>query len=204
MNASLCVWRLCTIDWSALGIWISAGAELLVALVILYEVEQQRRSSFLEEASQIEPFDERTSIFAAFLDASGTTASEKSEAFCESLWKDPTLRKKCDRQIVLFTRLGHLLTPRLFSWIVSNESILGWFPQSAAILWLILRPYIQERRRRSGRWWAKEFERFVAASVDFLFRNGVETLQMYHPERSNSLFPISKEELRRIQTEISG
>jgi hypothetical protein len=180
------------------------GAEALVALVILYEVEQHRRSNFLEEASRSDPFDARTEIYQTFLETEGATAEAKSDAFCQSLWGNPHLRTKCDRQIVFFNRLGHLLTPRLISWIVSNEPILQWFPQSVVILWLILRPYIQERRRRAGRWWARQFEQFVLASVSFLLRNGEGTLEMYHPQRRDLKLDISKQELRSILGQLKG
>ncbi len=188
-----------SVDWSAVGIWVSAFAEGAVAFVILYEVEQHRRSSFLEEASRIEPFKERVQIYSVFLESEGSTLEAKSKAFCDSLWENPELREKCDRQIVLFNRLGHLLTPRPISWVVRNESIFQWFPQSVALLWLILRPYIAERRRRAGKWWARQFEDFVLASVNFLLRNGVGTLEMYHPSRRDLGLNVSREELRQMK-----
>jgi hypothetical protein len=193
----------CRIDWSAVGIWLGAGAEVLVALVILYEVEQHRRSSFLEEASRDEPFKGRKEIYAKFLETEdGLTIREKSEVFCRSLWDNDDLRTECDKQMVLFNRLGHLLTPRPISWIVSNDSILQWFPQSAVLLWLILSPYIDERRKRAGPWWAKQFEEFVLASVNFLLCNGAAPLEMYHPRKRDVRLDVGKEELREMQRKL--
>ncbi len=196
---------LCAVDWASLGIWVGAAMEFLVALVILYEVEQHRRSSFLEEASRDERLREREEIYGLFLDAEGATVETKSEAFCRSLKDNRALRTSCDRQLVLFNKLGYLLTPPPISWFVSNESLLQWFPQSVAILWLILTPYIQERRRRFGKWWAKQFSRLTAESVKFLLSQGVQTLEMYHPNQHDSPgLTISKEHLERVQREISG
>ncbi len=203
MNPGNRLWEMCTIDWAALGIWVGAAMELCVALVILYEIEQHRRSSFLEEASSEQLFKDRQDIYKVFLEAEGTTVEAKSEAFCESLWHNHELRTKCDRQLVLFNKLGYLLAPPPISWIVSNESILQWFPQSVAILWLILTPYITERRKKNGQWWAKQFSDYTAASVSFLLRNGVQILEMFHPDRSD--FPgltIGKDQLQAIQRQL--
>ena len=194
----------CVIDWSALGIWAGAAMEFAVALVILYEVEQHRRSSFLEQASREERFSEREEIYRLFLESEGTTVEEKSEAFCRSLWDKPELRSKCDRQLVLFNKLGYLLTPPPINLLVSNESILQWFPQSVAILWLILTPYIRERRKRAGRWWAKQFSDYTYASVKFLLSQNVETLEMFHPQHDDVHLKISKAQLDGIRRQTRG
>jgi len=177
--------------------------EFLVALAILYEVEQHRRSSFLEDASQDTRFSEREEIYQLFLEAEGTTVDEKSEAFCCSLWANPDLRGKCDRQLVLFSKLGHLLNPRPISWVMRNKSVLQWFPQSVVILWLILAPYICERRKRAGKWWAKPFSDFTAASVKFLLGQRDQPLQMFD-RRGNVALEIPRERLEKIEMQIKS
>jgi hypothetical protein len=195
---------LCEIDWTTVGIWVSAAMELAVAVVILYEVEQHRRAGFLEEASREEHLKEKRDIYSLFLETAGTTADEKSEAFCRSLWERPDLRSKCDTQLVLFNKLGYLLTPRPISWVVSNESVLQWHPQSVVLLWLILAPYIQKRREKLGKWWAGRFENYTEASVKFLLSESVEHLEMYHPERSDTRLTINKDELQELLRSIRG
>jgi hypothetical protein len=103
------------VDWASIGIWVSAAMELAVALVILYEVEQHRRASFLEEASREEHLKEKREIYKLFLETEGATVEAKTEEFCRSLWDNPDLRGKCDTQLVLFNKLGYLLTPRPIS-----------------------------------------------------------------------------------------
>lgn len=174
----------CTIDWSALGIWIGAAMEGVVAFVILYEVEQHRRSAFLEQATGEEMFKQRRDIYGEFLALNSTSLEERSEAFRKLLWVKPDLRDKCDRQIVLFSKLGELLTPKPISWVISNKSVLQWFPHSVVILWVILNPYIQERRKNLGEWWAKSFSDFTGACVQSL----LSRVGHVHRRRQNRLY----------------
>ena len=58
--------------------WIAAVGELLIAGVIVLELEENRRDKFLAEVAQMESYESRGRVYSSFYGTEGNTAAEKS------------------------------------------------------------------------------------------------------------------------------
>jgi len=129
------------VEWEILLTGIFAGImELLVAFVIFFEVEESRKNNFLGEATERTLFEARAQIYEAYAALQAPSLEERSKLFCDQLSSNTELRRVCDQQLVMFSRLGVMLE----SWLsrLGQKSLLEWFPHSAIILWIILEPYV--------------------------------------------------------------
>src|SRR5579872_2569405 len=150
--------------------WCVFVAEILVALVIYLELSHTRSSSFLEKATNEEANHDRSEIYSKFLELPGSRQT-KSEAFCEMILKteNATLKRKCERQIALFSELGFSTRKPLWSWRGRWENrLVSLLPHPTVYMWVILRPYILKRRADTGPWYAGPFLSFSLRSVDFV------------------------------------
>jgi len=144
---------------------LSVLAELLVAWVIFYELEAGRLDSFLSDAGDLT--DERNKIYKAFCGlpqpGPGKTRSVAFAEYLESS-EDGCLLDACYKNIRLFNRIGARL-PKLWS---LRRTPLDW--HVAAVMWMILGPYVDKRRDESGRSYAESFLMYALASTGRLLK----------------------------------
>ena len=120
----------------------TVGAELLVALVIYYEVEEHRASTFMGEIQGDLAYTQRANVYDKYSGLSGTTLTEKAEEFRKIIWQDPYLREICDSQWTYFNRLRYSVRQSLFHRRIAST----WFPQVSVSFWCMTAPYLRERQ----------------------------------------------------------
>jgi hypothetical protein len=141
--------------------WVTALGEIAIAGVIVLEMQVNRRDPFLTEAAKIEHYRARGRVYAAIYDTVGDTTAEKREAFCKRIWKErdqdlrsedreqeSSLKDSCEQQIVLFGRLEQIRRRALFF----GRDYVELFPHAVVMFWIMVGPYIEERRRMTGDW----------------------------------------------------
>jgi hypothetical protein len=150
---------------TAIG-WATVLAEVFVGCVIYLELEQNRRTAFLEKATNEDANQDRREIYKTFLAMQGVaTLDERSAAFvrlmlstpAETVNGEPTLKKRCDRQIALFNNLGITVG----EWYSRSAPLVKIFPHAAIYIWIVLHPYIIQRREDTGDWLAKPLLEFT-------------------------------------------
>lgn len=184
-----------------LGEWIGAGAELLVAFVILWELEEHRRSSFHDEAADSESYEARGEVYEEFFQTKANSIAEKSEAFCAQLWKEKWLKRRCEEHIVPFSRLGQIRRYSLFF----KTDYLELFPHTVVLFWIMLEPYITVRRRLTGKWWATDFMKLTFDCLGFLLKDPDATLSFYDSDRTKANdIVITRTELVRLKEGLAN
>jgi hypothetical protein len=188
--------------------WLTALGELAIAVVIWWEMEENRRERFQTEAAKIQNYEDRGRIYAAYYDTAGASIRQRSEEFCRRIWREQNaaegevdLKTSCERQIVLFNRLGQISRRALFY----KNDYLKLFPHAVVLFWIMLGPYIAERRAMTGNWWASDFEELTRECLKFLFKadaNAHLTLYDRNRERGEDL-TIPTTQLRDLQAELS-
>jgi hypothetical protein len=183
--------------------WVTAGSELLIAAVIFLELEEGRRDKFLAEAANMENYIDRGKIYAAFYDTDGDSIGDRSKRFCERIWKrekeDIELKKSCERQIVLFNRLGQI---RRHAWLFKDDYV-KLFPHAVVLFWIMVEPYIEERRAMTGGWWGRDFEQLTRKCLRFLLKDTDARLYLYDEDRSRKKdLEIPTNELRRLEKKL--
>src|SRR6266436_4774153 len=113
----------------------TAACEFLIAFVIWWEMEVNRREGFLARAAEFENYEDRGKIYQAFYYTSGESIQDKSREFCKRIWNDTNgdidLKKSCERQIVLFGRLGQI---RRRAWVYKRDYV-KLFPHAVILFW---------------------------------------------------------------------
>lgn len=158
------------------GEWHSMGtvlAELLIAAVIYYEVEETRIAAFLKDALG-KPYEERRTVYEAFTKMEGATLKEKASAFTKHLWKNRDLRAICDFQLTYFSQAHFLVRGSLFHRKLVSE----WFPQVTVRVWAMLSDYAKDSERLAIRA-ARELAADVVDSVGVLNKTGITTLAIH-------------------------
>ncbi len=185
--------------------WASATGEFVIAFVIFLELEVGRRDGFLKEAAQMENYEDRGKIYAAFYNTDGGSTEDKSKRFCERFWKreseDVNLKESCERQIVLFNRLGQI---RRHAFLYRSDYI-KLFPHAVVLFWIMVEPYIEKRRTMTGEWWARDFEELTKNCLSFLLRNLKGGLTLYDGDRGvKKDFVIRMAELVLLKQKLSS
>lgn len=183
--------------------WVTAVGEVLIGAVIFLELEETRRDKFLSEAANMVNYEDRGKIYSAFYDTNGESMEERSKRFCERIWnrekEDVRLKKTCERQIVLFNRLGQI---RRHAWLFKDDYI-KLFPHAVVLFWFMVEPYIQQRRAMTGDWWARDFEQLTKRCLQFLLKTPDVKLYLYDSDRSRKKdFGIKTNELRRLEEKL--
>jgi hypothetical protein len=157
---------------------ISAIAEVLVAWVIYYELEGGRLDQFLSDSDSY--VEDRQRIYRAFCGLGDISLKEKREAFKELLERgeDEKLRSSCHQVIRLVSRIGARL-PRIW-WL--KRTPVDW--HVAALLWIVLGPYVEERRQEAGPTYAESFVRYALASTKRLLAQRRDTWIIRDPDRT--------------------
>ena len=188
--------------------WATVLAEVFVGCVIYLELEQNRRTDFLEKATQEEANQDRREIYKTFLAMEGvTTLDERSAAFvrlmlstpAETVNNQPTLKKRCDRQIALFNNLG-ITVGEWYSW---SAPLVKIFPHAAIYIWIVLHPYIIQRRQDTGDWLAKPLLQFTLKCVTFVLSQSYDRGLHLRPGDGHDGLRISRTDLKKVEKQLS-
>jgi hypothetical protein len=138
------------------GTILAVSGELVVAIVIYLEIENQRLDRFIETAFTGDFYESRRRLFGT---ATGLTATMDAQwpsvrkikslrkGFQEAMAANPDLRHQFTRQIGLFDRIGGAL-PAL---PLQRARARRWFPHTAVFLWMFLADLIHERQEQTFR-----------------------------------------------------
>jgi hypothetical protein len=178
--------------------WAATVGEFAVAYVIVREMEEGRREKFFERSANMDNYRDRAYIYSEFFDTNADSIPGRSEAFCKRIreaakteafvktdnadencrpkdGEKPNLKTSCERQIVLFGNLGQI---RRRAWLFGDDYV-EIFPHAVVGLWIMFLPYVRVRRDRTGKWWAKDFERLAADCLDFLLKDPKARITIY-------------------------
>jgi hypothetical protein len=193
------IYSVALFSWN-LAEWATAGAELLIAAVIYWEVEETRRTSFQTEAANKENYDARGDIYSEFFNVEGKSVAEKSEKFCQRIWEVKELKEKCERSIILFNRLGQI---RRYA-LLHRRDYIRLFPNTVVLFWIMLQSYIEERRGLTGEWWARDFRDLTESCLRYLLKNPDPKLCLYDNDRKRRKdLVIPRSDLVRLQEELA-
>lgn len=192
--------------------WTTIAAEFLVAAVIYFELEQTRRQHFLEKAIDEHADHDRRSIYKAFVAIEGfTTLESRSAEFVRVMLRTSlesgnvanggvSLKTSCDRQIALFNDLGITVG----SWYSQSGPLVEIFPHAAIYIWIILHPYIIQRRKDTGKWLAEPLLKFALECVAFVLKeNGDRGLHLRNGDGTDGL-TITRGDLLAVERQISA
>jgi hypothetical protein len=159
--------------------WTVVMAELLVALVIWWELRANRVTHLAGEAFP-HMREAQVVIYQRFAELPTSSFENRREQFRERAWNDDKqgeeLRKLCDAQIVRFSTIwfiwrGQFLSGRklFLGWPGSAFDV--WFPHVVVPFWAIAGRYVIQRgRERRGRWTYHYLAAFTYRSILFLER----------------------------------
>jgi hypothetical protein len=184
-------------DWELILLGLTFAAEVAVAAAIFIESETSRRFHFVEKITRDQRNIDRSEIYSEFLAIKGSDRHERSTAFVEEMRGYSKLKRQCDSQIEMFNDLGLIIgTP------------LGWrknfyvkiFPHAAVYFWVILRPYILQRREDAGPLFAKPMLTFMKECVIVLIGQGRD----FHLRTKEGAIgmTLTNRDLREIRAEI--
>ena len=71
--------------------WAGVVAELVIACVIYYELEEERASRFLSEVLG-KPYEDREEVYHEYITAGGHNLEERTENFRKKLWHNGKVR----------------------------------------------------------------------------------------------------------------
>jgi hypothetical protein len=195
--------------------WATFAAEFLVAAVIYFELEQGRRQHFLEKATAEHADHDRREIYKTFVAIAGcSTLEERSAAFVRRMLATPpepenvapsrngkvSLKTSCDRQIALFNDLGVTVG----AWYSQSGPLVEVFPHAAIYIWIILHPYIIQRRKDTGKWLAKPLLKFTMECVAFVLKeNGDRGLHLRNLDGTDGL-NISRDDLLNVEKQLAA
>lgn len=190
--------------WGSAAEWAGFVGELVVAVAIVWELDETRRANFLLEVSSFDTYEARGEIYKAFVDAEGTSISEKSEALRQRIWSDAAFKRKCDEQIPLFEKVGTLARYALFDRFFGWDQFASVFPHAVIAFRVMLQAYMSERQVRTGPWWAQNFSRFTVHCIDYILKQQKERRVRIHsvsraPEED---LIIDERELRQLRSQL--
>ncbi len=147
-----------------LGDLLLCLAEIAVALVIYFELEHSRRTAFLEKATGKESDQERREIYAAYFEVCDTSEpmDRRAEAFMKHLFTNLKFKAKCDSEVALFNEIGFMISP----WLARKKALVEIFPHAPVYIWMILRPYVLQRRTDTGPYFACFYFTFTKRCLD--------------------------------------
>ena len=128
---------------------LSFAGELIVAGVILWELDENRRVNFLTQAASQDMYEGRAEIYDEFMSFGGDGPA-KSEELRKLMWRSSVFKKKCDAHILLFETLGGPANFAFFDRLFGLNQFVSVFPHSVVAFWYMLQPYIEERQKRTG------------------------------------------------------
>jgi hypothetical protein len=192
--------------------WATFTAEVLVAAAIYFELEQGRTTRFIEAATREQADDDRRAIYTEFLSITEFPSLEdRSREFVRRMLEtavepannpDPghvSLKLRCDRQIALFNNLGITIA----KWYAQKQQLVEVFPHAAIYMWIILNPYIIQRRSDTGPWLARPLLTFTQRCVTFVLKTNLD--RGLHLRRTNGTegLSITRDHLVKTQRQLA-
>ena len=182
--------------------WVTVLAEIAVAVVIYLEFELTRRLTFLEKASKEDANEDRRLIYAVYLGISGCSSlGDRSTEFVRQMraHEKEKLKLACDRQIALFNSLG-ITTGQ---WYSLSKPLVRVFPHAAIYMWVILHPYIVQRREDTGNWLAEPLLRFTLKCVVFVLQQNRDRGLHLRQANGGPGVVLSRDDLVTIQKQLA-
>lgn len=182
-----------------LPLWLTFIAEIGVVWVIWRESETTRRNHFIETTTRDERNQERATIYAAYLEIKEPDFEQRSRLLVAKMHADTQdFKRQCDRQIELFNGLGLIISP----WFTRKKTYVRIFPHAAIYMWIILRPYITQRRMDAGTFFAEPMLKFMLACAEFLIKEN-RPLRIRHPQGADEL-TISVAHLQLVRQQLKA
>jgi len=192
-----------------LGEWLGFIGELLVALVIYWELKANREAEFLKAAFEKEEYVKREPLYRLFFNYTAGSWRERGDKLAEDLFQENNLDLKimCGEQLWRLDSLGHVTRPNILRRIVPQifwrQESASFFPHSILFFWVMLRRHVILRRAMTGPWWAHNFLRYTTECTEYILRSKVPSVTLYDPDRVRKAdIVFSRNELRKIKREL--
>lgn len=166
------IWVCESISLGSAAEWFGGAMELFVALVILWELRENRLGNVLSEVLQFERRKERFKLEEAFFNLEVDAIEARRIKFCELVKTQPKLEQKCVNQIVYFSNLWYVLRsakPFYYRCMPRRcRELDAWFPHDVVPFWLVAGLYVIERQEELGPWTSHYLMNFTLESIAFL------------------------------------
>jgi hypothetical protein len=189
--------------------WLTVCGEVLVALAIFWELEQNRATEFISRVSQSKGRGRIYDAFASLVPQGheGQSSNESraqasiernslrtlSSEFYAKMKADHKLRQCCDEQLAVFAGEGYLLRKSLFY----RHLMMRWYPHVIVRLWMILGAYFEDRMTTMSLDWDKSFIRLAFRSLQYLEDNGTK-LRIEKRDGTGGI-DLKSEDLRELE-----
>jgi hypothetical protein len=197
---------ICGVDWAILAAWAGVVAELVVALVIYWELRAGRTSRAFEALYDKGIYQGRENLYSAFLSTSADCLAEKQAKFLLKIRENKNLWEDCDSQIQQFAKLGYLLR-RNWIWRLlpfcrsyGPGEIVESVSHVIAPLAVMLLPYIRLRRQHKGRHWAKHFVGLAVDCLPLTYASGIGLFERALGEKPD--MELTPEQLKTTRREL--
>lgn len=183
--------------------WATVVAELVVAYVIYVELSASALQNFIQRTTEPSATEDRSDIYKAFMELlKHSNLDTASKAFAEKFNTDPCLKRKCDKQIAHFNALG-IAIDHWFIRGTQERRIVQIFPHAPVLLWVILGPYIKQRRLDSGSWFATPLLKFTLASATFVIENNTKGTPLRVRDSDGRVrLELSPAQIRQIKADL--
>lgn len=180
-------------------------AELVVALVIYFEVQASIIYHALEAIYQQPFYHNRGTLYSSFLSVEARNLTERQNRFLLVMKQDKNVLRNCDDQVSMYTKLGYLLRPRglrrlrIHSWAgYGPRHMIGFFPHAVAPLAVMSLAYIRERRQDKGPTWGHHF---IGLAIACLRETKYREIKL-HGESQDKCLIITSQELKETAEEL--
>jgi hypothetical protein len=128
---------------SAAAWLVPSIGEFAIAIVLYYELEENRASTFLANVQNPDFMSAGRKLYEAYVAVAqpGTSLKARAEAFKDKIEGDVDLRSSCDFQWINIDRLQYDLRNSLFH----SRLLADWFPQVLVSLWVMTGLYVRDR-----------------------------------------------------------
>jgi hypothetical protein len=198
-------------DWLvALFTMATAIGEFLIVWAIISEVKGARHSAFLEKMFE-HPYKPRADIYTQFVDNIPASTNPPDRA---TLWKagvtlldrihgDEQFRANCGDQVAHLNQVAVLFGSR-----TANDALIEYFPHTVTITWIMLIPYILERKADQGHYWAAPLDRFALDCLDFILQDPEAHLSIFSnthaPGEKRRSIIINNDSLKEVRRDLTS
>lgn len=192
-----------TVHWDAIIGILTVVAELIVALVIYFELRANRLYQALDTIYTHKVYTGRAVIYARFhsIANEGECLMDRQEKFRTAALADSKLASCCDEQIAQFTKLGYLLRPNRLEqlifgkWSYGPRVLIEFCPHVIVPLAVMLLGYIEQRQREKGRFYAQHFIGLAITCVKTLENNPPNSITFFGADREHDRLTIDRGDL---------